>query len=374
MKVIVGLSGGVDSSVAAYLLLKQGYEVEGLFMRNWDSLTNQDLLGNPDISKPVCSQEEDYNDALAVADKLGIPLHRVDFIEEYWAAVFQPFLAEHEAGRTPNPDILCNKYIKFDAFIAKAKALGADKIAMGHYARVEERDGKFFLLRGLDGNKDQTYFLSQMPPQQLAMTLFPIGDLRKSEVRAIAKEQGFVTATKKDSTGICFIGERHYKAFLGNYFAPTPGPIVSADGVVLGKHQGLMGFTIGQRRGMAIGGTKKFGVEPWFVVGKQQATNKLIIGQGEDHPLLFANIASVSKLNWLVNDVPKKVTAKFRYRQADIDCGIQVMEDDRIVVTMDQPVRAVTPGQAAVFYDGEVCLGGGFIDEVYMNQDRREYV
>ena len=374
MKVIVGLSGGVDSSVAAYLLLKQGYEVEGLFMRNWDSLANQDLLGNPDLNKPVCSQEEDYMDALAVAEKLGIPLHRVDFIEEYWADVFQPFLAEHEAGRTPNPDILCNKYIKFDAFIAKAKALGADKIAMGHYARVEERDGQFRLLRGLDGNKDQTYFLSQLPPHQLAMTLFPIGELRKSEVRAIAKEQGFVTATKKDSTGICFIGERHYKAFLGNYFAPTPGPIVSADGVVLGEHQGLMTFTIGQRRGMAIGGTKEFGVEPWFVVGKQQATNTLIIGQGEDHPLLFANIASVSKLNWFVKDVPTKVTAKFRYRQADIDCTIQMMEDDRIIVTMDQPVRAVTPGQAAVFYDGEVCLGGGFIDEVYMNQDRREYV
>jgi tRNA-specific 2-thiouridylase len=213
-----------------------------------------------------------------------------------------------------------------------------------------------------------------MPPHQLAMTLFPIGELRKSEVRAIAKEQGFVTASKKDSTGICFIGERHYKAFLGNYFAPSPGPIVSADGVVLGEHQGLMGFTIGQRRGMSIGGTKKFGVEPWFVVGKQQSTNTLIIGQGEDHPLLFANIAHVSKLNWLVDEVPTKVTAKFRYRQADIYCRIEVMDDNHIIVTMDQPVRAVTPGQAAVFYDGEVCLGGGFIDEVYMNQDRREYV
>ena len=373
MKIIVGLSGGVDSSVAAYLLQQEGHEVEGLFMRNWDSVANQDLLGNPDLANPVCAQEEDFLDAQAVADKLGIKLHRVDFIEEYWSDVFQTFLAEHEAGRTPNPDILCNKYIKFDAFIAKAKELGAEKIAMGHYAQVVERDGKPYLLRGLDARKDQTYFLSQMPADQLSFTLFPIGALQKSEVRAIATQQGFVTADKKDSTGICFIGERHYKEFLGNYFKPNPGFIVNESGAIVGEHNGLMAFTIGQRRGMQIGGTKRYGVEPWFVVGKVTATNTLMVAQGEDHPLLYANKAVVSKLNWFVNDVPSIVTAKFRYRQQDIECTITQTLDGTLLVTMHTDVRAVTPGQAAVFYHGDVCLGGGFIDEVYMNDDRRQY-
>jgi tRNA-specific 2-thiouridylase len=373
MKIIVGLSGGVDSSVAAYLLQQQGHEVEGLFMRNWDSVANQDLLGNPDLANPVCAQEEDFLDAQAVADKLGIVLHRVDFIEEYWNDVFQAFLAEHTAGRTPNPDILCNKYIKFDAFIEKAKALGAQKIAMGHYAQIEERSGKPVLLRGLDARKDQTYFLSQMPPDQLAFTLFPIGGLQKSEVRAIASEQGLITADKKDSTGICFIGERHYNQFLSNYFKPNPGFIVNETGVIVGEHHGLMGFTIGQRRGMQIGGTKQYGVEPWFVVGKHTATNTLVVAQGEDHPLLFANRAVVSKLNWFVEDIPSQVTAKFRYRQQDIHCTIKRLSDDLLEVQMLTPVRAVTPGQAAVFYQGDVCLGGGFIDEVYMNEERRQY-
>lgn len=373
MKIIVGLSGGVDSSVAAYLLQQLGHDVEGLFMRNWDSVANQDLLGNPDLASPVCAQEEDFLDAQAVADKLGIVLHRVDFIEEYWSDVFQTFLAEHAAGRTPNPDILCNKYIKFDAFIAKAKALGAEKIAMGHYAQVEERDGKPYLLRGLDERKDQTYFLSQMPADQLAFTLFPIGALQKSEVRAIATQQGFVTADKKDSTGICFIGERHYKEFLSNYFKPNPGFIVNEKGVIVGEHTGLIAFTIGQRRGIHIGGSKQYGVEPWFVVGKNTATNTLVVAQGEDHPLLLANRAVVSKCNWFVESIPTEVTAKFRYRQQDIECTLDVQDGDVVEVTMLHDVRAVTPGQAAVFYQGDVCLGGGFIDTVFMNETRRQY-
>ena len=372
MKVIVGLSGGVDSSVAAYLLLQQGHEVEGMFMRNWDSVANNDVLGNPDLENPVCAQETDFLDAQSVANKLGIVLHRVDFVEEYWNDVFQYFLKEHEKGRTPNPDILCNKYIKFAAFIEEAKKLGAEKVAMGHYARIRETKGTYEMLRGLDTDKDQTYFLSQLNHEQLSFSLFPIGELTKKEVRAIAKEQGFVTADKKDSTGICFIGERHYKQFLGNYFKPNPGPIVSDQGDVLGEHSGLMKFTIGQRRGMQIGGTKEHGVEPWFVVGKDTTTNTLILGQGENHPLLFGNRATVSDINWLGEKKDQSITAKFRYRQQDIQCDIH-FDHEILHVSMHEPVRAVTPGQAAVFYDGEVCLGGGFIDEVYMNDERRIY-
>jgi tRNA-specific 2-thiouridylase len=287
--------------------------------------------------------------------------------------VFQPFLKEHQAGRTPNPDILCNKFIKFDAFIVKAKALGAEKIAMGHYARVGQINGTHQLLRGVDGDKDQTYFLSQMPPHQLAMTLFPIGELKKSEVRAIAQQQGFITATKKDSTGICFIGERHYKDFLGNYLTPAVGPIVTDTGDALGEHHGLVQFTIGQRRGMHIGGSKEHGVDPWFVVGKNINTNTLMVGQGEDHPLLYANQAVVTDLNWFTPKIPQTVQAKFRYRQKDIECTLDVLDKDRVLVRMHQEVRAVTPGQAAVFYSGDVCLGGGVIDDVFMNEHRRQY-
>ncbi len=355
-KVVVGMSGGVDSSVAAILLKEQGYEVIGLFMRNWDSSLNGDFLGNPDLNQPICPQEQDYNDALAVCEKIGIPLHRIDFVKEYWDYVFTYFLDELKKGRTPNPDIMCNKYIKFDYFIREAKRLGATYIATGHYAKI--KDGQ--LLRAKDQNKDQTYFLSQLSKEQLDHVLFPLGDLEKSEVRKIAEKYGLVTAHKKDSTGICFIGERNFKNFLQNYLPNLPGDIINIEtGQKIGRHIGLMYYTIGQRRGLDVGGTK----EKLFVVGKNLDQNILYVAEGEDNPYLYSDSCILEQVNFNCLDRPTNITAKFRYRQQDYPVHLQYLEDGRIKVEYLQPIKAVTPGQACVFYDQERCIGGGIIQE-----------
>ncbi len=364
-KVIIGMSGGVDSSVAAILLKRQGYEVIGLFMRNWDASLNNDILGNPTINNDVCPQEQDYLDALKVCEQIGIPLQRVDFVKEYWDYVFTYFLDELKKGRTPNPDIMCNKYIKFDMFAKEAYKLGADYIATGHYARI--KDGK--LLRAVDDNKDQTYFLSQLSNKQLEHVLFPIGDLEKSEVRKIAEEYNLVTAKKKDSTGICFIGERNFKGFLQNYLPNQPGDIVDIEtNKVLGRHVGLMYYTIGQRRGLNIGTTDKI-----FVVGKDLDKNILYIAYGENNPYLVSTSCVVDQINWLSKDKPEKCTAKFRYRQKDNDVTLEY-HDDYIIVRYPQGVKAVTPGQACVFYNGEECLGGGIIKEVRRDEKKLWYL
>lgn len=370
-KIMVGLSGGVDSSVALIRLKEQGYDVEAMFMRNWDSAVNNDILGNPDLMEDICPQEKDYQDAQKVAEQLGIKLHRVDFIEEYWNAVFAYFLEEYKKNRTPNPDILCNKEIKFKSFLDKAKALGADYIAMGHYARVLHQDGKHYLLRGIDANKDQSYFLSQLTSEQLAQAFFPIGDMLKPDVRALAKAYDLVVADKKDSTGVCFIGERNFKEFLMNYIPANPGDIVSTDGKVLGQHDGVMYYTIGQRRGLHIGGPG----EAWFVCGKDTKKNQLIVGQGADTELLYANRAILTNVN-IINGTLEDglhITAKFRYRQPDEGITIHLLANGLVEVRCDRPVKAITPGQACVFYDGEYCLGGGTIDQVYMDDVVRKY-
>lgn len=365
-KVIIGISGGVDSSVAAILLMKSGYEVEGLFMRNWDASINNDIEGNPTLNNNICPQEQDYNDAKAVCDKLGIKLHRIDFVKEYWDYVFTYFLDELKKGRTPNPDVMCNKYIKFDYFIKEAKRLGADYIATGHYANI--KDGQ--LVRAKDQNKDQTYFLSQLTKEQLENVLFPIGDLDKSEVRAIAKEYDLVTATKKDSTGICFIGERNFKQFLTNYLPNQPGDVVNIDtNEVVGKHTGLMYYTIGQRRGLDIGGTK----EKMFVVGKDLKKNILYIALGEENPYLYSDSCIIDTLNFNCDLRPTLCTAKFRYRQEDHDVRLTYLNDKEILVEYD-PIKSVTPGQACVFYDKEKCIGGGIIKEVRKNHEKLWYL
>ncbi|MBI9009719.1 MAG: tRNA 2-thiouridine(34) synthase MnmA [Tenericutes bacterium] len=375
-KVIVGLSGGVDSSVAAYLLLQQGYDVEGLFMRNWDSAANNDILGNPDVNNDVCPQEEDFIDAQKVADHLGIKLHRHDFVGEYWDNVFTYFIDEYKKGRTPNPDILCNKYIKFAAFREVAKELGAEYFAYGHYARTRVNGEEVEMLRGVDNNKDQTYFLSQLTQEQLRNTLFPVGEIKKPEVRRIALEMNIPTATKKDSTGVCFIGERNFKQFLMNYIYTKPGDICADDGVVIGRHDGLMYYTIGQRKGLSIGGHKDYENLPWFVIGKDLENNVLKVGQGIDHPDLYADKAIIEDVNW----IPLKkfsgeleCSAKFRYRQKDTKVILKWTEDGNLVCNMLAPVRAVTPGQAAVFYHGELCLGGGIIQAAYFLGELRKY-
>jgi tRNA-specific 2-thiouridylase len=372
--VVVGLSGGVDSSVAALLLKQHGYQVIGLFMRNWDSTTNNDILGNPDINDDICPQEVDFQDAQKVAEKLEIPLYRVDFIKEYWDNVFTYFLDEYKKGRTPNPDILCNKYIKFDAFLEHAKQFQPDYIAMGHYARVVH-NGETKMLRGVDQNKDQTYFLSQLTEEQLSHVLFPVGELTKQEVRDLAHEYDLATKDKKDSTGICFIGERNFNQFLNNYLPSLEGNMVTEEGEVIAKHSGLMYYTIGQRKGLGIGGSNEYGNEPWFVIGKDLEKNELIVGQGFHHPTLYSDSCLVEDVN-LINldrfDGIYHCTAKFRYRQKDHAVSIQFIEDNLLVI-FDEDVRAVTPGQAAVFYQGDVCLGGGFIKEVYKNHKQRKY-
>ena len=360
-KVVIGMSGGVDSSVAAIILKNQGYEVIGLFMRNWDSSINNDYLGNPNLNNNICPQEQDYNDAKMVCDKLGIPLHRIDFVKEYWDYVFTYFLDELKVGRTPNPDIMCNKYIKFDLFIKEAKRLGADYIATGHYARI--KDGE--LLRGVDDNKDQTYFLSQLSKEQLKNVLFPVGDIKKEEVRKIAMSYDLITAKKKDSTGICFIGERNFQNFLKNYLPSMPGVVVDIENnKVIGKHEGLMYYTIGQRKGLNIGGNS----DKMFVVGKNLEKNILYVAFGSDNEYLKSDSCLVYNMNFISDLRPTNLTAKFRYRQADIPVKVEYLNDFEIIVRYDN-VKAVTPGQACVLYLGDICLGGGIIKEV-----RRENV
>ena len=354
--VVVGISGGVDSSVAAILLKNQGYNVIGLFMRNWDSTLNNDFLGNPNLNNNICPQEEDYNDAVKVCKKIGIPLHRIDFVKEYWNYVFTYFLDELKKGRTPNPDVMCNKYIKFDMFAKKARELGADYIATGHYARMI--DDKLY--KGKDLNKDQTYFLSQVSKEQLKNVLFPVGELEKSEVRKIAHKYDLITADKKDSTGICFIGERNFKHFLENYLPNNPGDIVDIEtGKVLGRHVGLMYYTIGQRRGLNIGGTK----DRLFVVKKDLNKNVLYVASGDESKYLISYSAIIEDVN-LLDDLPYECNAKFRYRQKDNKVFVTKLEDGNLLVKYPDGVRAVTPGQACVFYNGDECLGGGIIKEV----------
>jgi tRNA-specific 2-thiouridylase len=375
-KVIIGLSGGVDSSVSALLLQQKGFEVEGLYMRNWDSALNSDLLGNPDLGDDVCPQEADYQDAMKVAEHLGIKLHRQDFIKEYWDDVFTYFLSEYAKGRTPNPDVLCNKYIKFKAFLSVAKDLGADFIAMGHYANVVHENGEIRLLRGKDEDKDQTYFLCQLTQEQLQNTIFPVGLLTKAEVREIARKNGIPTAEKKNSTGICFIGERRFHQFLSNYLPAKPGAMMTAEQVVVGRHDGLMYYTIGQRKGLGIGGKADFENKPWFVTGKDLAKNILYVGQGFHHPDLYSDRCTVEDVNWIpkIRFVGTLVcTAKFRYRQKDTQVSLTWTENQGLDVEYPSKVRAVTPGQAAVFYQGDVCLGGGTIDQVYIGPEKRNY-
>ena len=375
-RVILGLSGGVDSSVAAIRLLEEGYEVIGVFMRNWDSATNNDFLGNPDYDSDVCPQEKDYQDAVKVAEKLGIELKRVDFIEEYWEYVFKYFLAEYAAGRTPNPDLMCNKEIKFKAFLDYANNLNADYIAMGHYARIIHDPVKgSYLLRGVDGNKDQTYFLALLSQNQINKALFPIGDMIKKEVRELAVKYDLATATKKDSTGICFIGERRFHQFLQNYLPAKPGKMVRLNGEVIGNHDGLMYYTIGQRKGLGIGGIAGYSTDPWFVVGKDLENNLLFVEQGIDNEYLYSDFCIVKDLNW-INETPvvgKEYQAKFRYREKDNSVVITLLEDNLMHVKFNNPVRAVTPGQACVIYDGEICMGGGIINEVFRNGEKRKY-
>ncbi|TNE77922.1 MAG: tRNA 2-thiouridine(34) synthase MnmA [Gammaproteobacteria bacterium] len=356
-KVIVGMSGGVDSSVTALLLQQQGYEVEGLFMKNWDE----------DDGTEYCTARQDLADAQLVADKLGIHLHTANFAAEYWDNVFEYFLEEYRAGRTPNPDILCNREIKFKVFLEYAQVLGADCIATGHYVRRLDRDGHTYLLKGLDGNKDQSYFLHAVDEAAFRQSLFPIGEMEKPQVRHIAEKHGLATAKKKDSTGICFIGERRFKDFLEQYLPAQPGNIETPEGQIIGKHQGLMYHTLGQRQGLGIGGMKNAGDEPWYVVAKDLQRNVLIAAQGKDHPLLFTNQLSATRAHW-INGAPATVefrcTAKTRYRQPDQWCTVFVSEQGCRVL-FDTPQRAVTPGQSVVFYDAEVCLGGGVIEKAW---------
>ncbi|WFG96993.1 tRNA 2-thiouridine(34) synthase MnmA [Spiroplasma citri] len=375
-KVVVGLSGGVDSSVSLYLLQQAGYDVEGLFMRNWDSQLNNDILGNKAINNMICPQELDYNDAVNVSKTLQVPLHRADFIKEYWEYVFKHFISEYQKGRTPNPDILCNKYIKFNYFLNYAiNNYHADFIAMGHYARVRfnEELQEYQLLRGIDRDKDQTYFLSQLNQGQLSKTFFPLGNLTKKEVREIAMTQNLSTADKKDSTGICFIGERDFKIFLQNYIPNQDGNIVDIETKeVVGHHNGVMYYTIGQRRGLNLGGMS----EPYFVAGKNVEKNILYVAKSSEEKWLYSTSCLVTDVNW-INTLREKefnCTAKFRYRQKDIPVKITVLNDNKCLVQFATTVKAITPGQASVFYVDEVCLGGGVINDVYLDNQKLWYL
>jgi tRNA-specific 2-thiouridylase len=355
MKIVVGLSGGVDSAVAALLLKRAGHDVVGLFMKNWED----------DDDAEHCSTREDLIDAASAAERIGIDIEAVNFAAEYKERVFASFLAEYRAGRTPNPDVLCNAEIKFKAFLDHALLLGAERIATGHYARVEERDGEHVLLKGLDPGKDQSYFLHRLTQAQLARTLFPVGHLHKSEVRRIARDAGLPNHAKRDSTGICFIGERPFREFLSRYLPRDPGPMVSAEGETLGEHLGLMYYTIGQRQGLGIGGRRDGGGEPWYVAGKDLGKNTLTVVQGHDHPLLRKRSLRAADASWISGRAPgaklDDLGAKTRYRQADSACLMKAEDDRAFELDFAEPQWAVTPGQSAVVYRGEVCLGGGVI-------------
>jgi tRNA-specific 2-thiouridylase len=351
-KIIVGLSGGVDSAVSAYLLKEQGHMIEAVFMKNWEG----------DDSAEFCPAAQDMADAQAVCDKLGIPLHTVNFANEYWERVFAYFLVEYRAGRTPNPDILCNKEIKFRAFLDYAKQRGADFIATGHYVRTKQEDNDCYLLKGSDPLKDQSYFLHALTAAQLAQSIFPVGNLPKTEVRALAQKIGLGNATKKDSTGICFIGERKFKTFLNEYLPAQPGNIEALDGEMIGKHDGLMFYTIGQRQGLQIGGQKNKAELPWFVAKKDLTRNVLIVVQGE-HSGLLQDSLIIKSPHWIngESNFPLHISAKIRYRQSDQVCTVSKIDNDHCRVDFDTPQRAVAPGQFAVFYDDDICLGGGAI-------------
>lgn len=360
-RIILGMSGGVDSAVAAALLLEQGYQVEGLFMKNWDE----------DDGTEYCTAQEDLLDAMQVAGVLGIELHTANFAKEYWDRVFEHFLEEYQAGRTPNPDILCNKEIKFKAFLDHALTLGADGIATGHYAQVRHNasaNGHAQLLRGLDTSKDQSYFLHAVSGENFNRTLFPLGHLEKPYVREIAEQKGFANAKKKDSTGICFIGERRFKDFLERYLPAQPGELTDENGKVIGEHHGLMYYTLGQRQGLGIGGLANASEAPWYVAKKDLATNTLVAVQGHDHPLLFSQSLTTGPIHWIAGEAPAlplKATAKTRYRQADQACTITQLTENTVRVEFDTPQRAVTPGQSVVFYQDDVCLGGAVIEATH---------
>ncbi|MGJ8689944.1 MAG: tRNA 2-thiouridine(34) synthase MnmA [Gammaproteobacteria bacterium] len=358
IKVIVGMSGGVDSSVAALLLKEQGYQVEGLFMKNWEE----------DDDSEYCTAKADLADAESVCQRLGLHLHSANFASEYWDNVFEHFIQEYRAGRTPNPDILCNREIKFKAFLEYASELGADYIATGHYVRRFDDNGHTYLLKGLDQNKDQSYFLSAVGESSLKRSLFPVGELEKSEVRALAAEHGFITHDKKDSTGICFIGERKFKDFLQQYIPAQPGKIETVDGQLIGDHHGLMYHTYGQRQGLGIGGLQEFGDAPWYVVDKDLDRNRLIVAQGNDNPHLFSSSLKATQLAWINDEppvLPLRCHAKIRYRQADQVCTVELVDGDNIIVTFADPQRAVTPGQTIVLYSGDTCLGGAVIEQYF---------
>lgn len=351
-RIVVGLSGGVDSAVAALLLVRAGFDVLGVFMKNWEE----------DDTAEHCSAAEDYSAARAVCEHIGIPLKAVNFSAEYWDRVFRYFLDEHRAGRTPNPDVLCNKEIKFKAFLEHARGLGADRIATGHYARVAQRDGRWRLLKANDGRKDQTYFLYTLGQAQLARTLFPIGHLTKPEVRALAREAGLPNHDRRDSTGICFIGERDYRSFLERFLPAQPGAIRTLEGELKGRHDGLMYYTLGQRHGLGLGGPGA----AWYVVSKDLAGNTLYVAQGENHPALFHGALEATDLHWVDAPPPDeaRVWAKTRYRQAEQPCRVGRLGERECQVHFEAPQRALTPGQSVVFYDGDACLGGGIIARV----------
>ncbi|MDP3268452.1 MAG: tRNA 2-thiouridine(34) synthase MnmA [Legionella sp.] len=356
-KVIIGMSGGVDSSVAAWLLKEQGYQVEGLFMKNWEQ----------DDSEGFCPAAQDLADAQSVCNQLDIPLHSVNFSEQYWKRVFTHFLNEYQQGRTPNPDVLCNKEIKFNAFLNHALELGADFIATGHYAKNKVENGTGFLYKAKDREKDQTYFLHAVEPAALAKTLFPIGDYTKPQVREFAQQLGLVTHDKKDSTGICFIGEKRFKTFLNEFILAQPGDIKNMEGQLLGTHDGLMFYTIGQRQGLGIGGLQNSGDEPWYVVEKDVPTNTLYIAQGKNHPMLYAQGLICSPIHWLIEHqdiLPLTCYAKTRYRQTEQGCMISPLNENQHYVMFSTPQRAVTPGQYVVFYNKNQCLGGAVIEQI----------
>lgn len=355
-RVFIGLSGGVDSSVSAYLLKDQGYDVEAVFMKNW---TEED-------DDTHCTAAADLADAEAICNRLGVPLHTVNFATEYWDRVFEYFLQEYEAGRTPNPDILCNREIKFKAFLDHALAAGADYIATGHYAGIRQQGSTWQLIKGDDPQKDQSYFLYALSQKALAHTLFPLANWEKSQVRAVAKQHGLITHNKKDSTGICFIGEKKFKTFLQQYLPAKPGPIKTPQGERLGQHDGLMYYTIGQRGGLGLGGQRHHLDQPWYVLKKHLPTNTLIVGQGQDHPALWQHRLTCQQIHWIDGQLPKSefsATAKIRYRQADQVCQVIPRSDEIWEVEFEHPQRAIAAGQSIVFYQEEICLGGGIIAE-----------